>query len=135
MAGFSNYLEDEILDHIFGGGDYTRPATLYVSLHTADPGETGASEASGSGYARKSVTNDATNFPAASSGAKANGVAVTFAVATGNWSSSANMTHFGIWDALSSGNFIGGGSLSVAKPVLNGDTASFAIGDLDITLD
>lgn len=135
MSGFSNYLENEILDHILGGADYTRPATVYISLHTADPGETGASEATGSGYARKDVTNNATNFPAAASGAKANGTAITFAAATGNWSSSANMTHFGIWDASSAGNFLGGGALSVAKPVLNGDTPSFAVGDLDITLD
>lgn len=135
MAGFSDFLENEILDHIFGAAAYTAPATVYVSLHTADPGDTGASEASGSGYARKDVTNNATNFPAASGGAKANGTAITFAQATGNWSSSANMTHFGLWDAVTAGNFLGGGALAVAKPVLNGDTPSFAIGDLDITLD
>lgn len=135
MAGFSDYLENEILDHIFGGTDYTRPATLYISLHTGDPGETGSSEATGSGYARKDVTNNATNFPAAASGAKSNGTAITFATATGDWSSGSNMTHFGIWDAVSSGNFLGGGSLAVAKPVLNGDTPSFGVGDLDVTLD
>ncbi len=135
MAGFSNFLENEILDHVFGAAAYTAPATIYVSLHTGDPGETGASEATGSGYARKDVTNNATNFPAAASGAKANGVAVTFAAATGDWSTAANMTYFGLWDASTAGNFLGGGALIVAKPVLSGDTPSFPVGDIDITLD
>ena len=28
MAGFSDYLEDKVLDHVFGGNAYTAPATL-----------------------------------------------------------------------------------------------------------
>jgi hypothetical protein len=132
--GFSSYLRNKILDHVFGATAYTAPGTVYISLHTADPGDNGANEASGTGYARKSVTNNTTNFPNASAGAKSNGAAVDFAAAGGNWSSSANMTHYGIWDASSSGNFLGGGSLAVAKPVLSGDTASFPTGDIDLTL-
>ena len=33
MAGFSDYLEDKVLDHVFGGNAYTAPATcmlLYI---------------------------------------------------------------------------------------------------------
>lgn len=127
----SNYLEDAILDHILGGGDFTRPATVYVSLHSADPGETGASELSGNGYARVAVTNNATNWPAASGGAKSNGAAIAFAAASGtDW---VEATHFGIWDALTVGNPLYLGALTTPKTVQVGDTASFGIGELDVT--
>lgn len=129
----SNYLENEILDHVLGGGDYTRPATVYVSLHSADPGETGASELTGNGYGRVAVTNNATNWPAASGGVKSNGVAITFAAATGSdWAAA---THFGIHDASTAGNPLYLGALTTPKTVQVGDTASFAIGELDVTED
>lgn len=131
---FSNYLELALLDHVFGGSDYTRPATLYISLHTADSGETGASEvASSNAYARVAVTNNATNFPAASSGSKANGTTITFATPTGaGWGTA---THFGIWDASTGGNFISGGALSVSQSIPAGVIVSIAVGALTITLD
>lgn len=129
---FSDYLENELLDHVWGAASYTAPATLYISLHTGDPGETGANETSGTSYARKDVTNNATNWPAASGGAKANGTTITFATpGSGGWGT---VTYFGIWDAVSSGNFIGGGALSVSKTINEGDTVSFGVGDLDVTL-
>ena len=37
MAGFSDYLEDKVLDHVFGGNAYTAPTTLYVALYTVAP--------------------------------------------------------------------------------------------------
>jgi hypothetical protein len=41
MAGFSDYLEDKVLDHVFGGNAYTAPSTLYVALYTVAPSDTG----------------------------------------------------------------------------------------------
>ena len=79
------------------------------------------------------MTNNATNWPAAtgrSPATKANGTVVSFGPATGDWSSAANLVAFGIFDALSSGNLLWCGLLAEAKPVLNGDTPSFAIGAL-----
>ena len=75
MAGSkSDYLENEILDHVLGGADYARPATVYIALYTADPTDAGGgTEGSGGSYAKASVTNNDTNWPAASSGAKSNG--------------------------------------------------------------
>lgn len=130
----SNYLELELLDHVLGGADYSRPATVYISLHTADPGETGASEvASSNGYARASFTNNATNWPAASGGSKSNGTAITFGTPSGaGWGT---VTHFGIWDASSTGNFLFGGALATSKAINSGDTVSFAISALTITAD
>ena len=54
MAGFSDYLEDKVLDHVFGGTAYTAPSTLYVALYTVAPTDTGGgTEVSGGGYEEK----------------------------------------------------------------------------------
>lgn len=134
MAGsFSNFLELELLDHVFGNAAYSAPATLYVALFTATPSDTGGgTEVSGGSYARKDVTNNATNFPAAAAGAKSNGTAITFVTATASWGV---VTQFGIFDASTNGNLLAWGDLTASKTVDSGDTVSFAVGDLDITLD
>jgi hypothetical protein len=136
MGSKSDYLENALLDHVLGGGDFTRPATVYVGLWTASlddasDGDT-AGEVSGGSYARVAVTNNATNWPAAASGAKANGTAVTFPQATGDWGT---VTHFAILDAATSGNILYWGALANSKTIETGDTAEFAIGDIDITED
>ena len=53
MAAFSDYLENKVLGHVFGGTAYTAPSTLYVALYTVAPSDTGGgTEVSGGGYAR-----------------------------------------------------------------------------------
>ena len=136
MAGsFSDFLELEVLDHVFGAAAYTAPVTIYVGLWTAaladaSTGST-ANEVSGGSYARVAVTNNATNFPAASAGAKSNGTAVTFPAATASWGT---VTHVGLLDAASAGNLLAWADLTTSKTISSGDTASFAVGDIDFTL-
>jgi hypothetical protein len=128
-VSLSDYAEKAILDHVFGPTPLTAPAGRYVSLHSADPGENGASElAASNGYARQAAT-----FAAASLGAgtTSNSGVVTFTNTGSAWTTA---THFGVWDAVSGGNFLGGGDLPVDKTVGAGDTASFAIGALDVSL-
>lgn len=134
MGSFTDFLENELLDHVFGGAAYTAPATLHVGLSTTTITDAGGNitEPSGNGYARVSVTNNATNFPAASGGAKANGTAIDFGSASGGaWGT---VTDFFIADASSGGNILGYGALSASKTIADGDSANFPIGDLDITL-
>jgi len=134
MAGSkSNYLELKVLDHVLGGGDYTRPAKVYVALYTAAPTDAGGgTEVSGGDYARVEVVNNATNFPAASEGAKSNGTKITFAEATASWGT---VVAFGILDAAESGNLLLWAGLTANKTIDSGDTAEFAVGDLDYTED
>ena len=134
MAGSkSNGLENALLDHVLGGGDYARPATVYVALYTTAPSDSGGGvEVSGGSYARKSVTNNSTNWPAASGGAKSNGTAITFVTATASWG---EVTAWGLFDDPSAGNLLYWGDLAVFKTVGSGDTATFAVGDIDITED
>lgn len=138
MGSFSDFLEKEILDHIFSKVTYTAPATLYVGLWTAalNDASTGSSanEVSGGSYARVAVTNNATNWPAATgtTATKSNGTVITFPTATGSWGT---VTYFAILDAATAGNILGWAILTQSKAIGSGDTASFAVGDLDITLD
>jgi len=134
MGTFGDFLEDELLDHVFGDASYSAPATLYVGLSTADPTDDGSgiAEPGGGSYARVAVTNNATNWPAASGGAKANGTAITFPQASASWGT---VTHFIIMDATSGGNMLAHAALDASKTVDSGDTLSFAVGELDITLD
>ncbi len=129
----ADYLENELLDHVFGGSDYARPATLYIALYTSAPSDSGGgTEVSGGSYARAAVTNNTTNFPAASGGSKANGTAITFAQATAGWGT---VSHVGVFDALTGGNLLYWGALTTPRTVANGDIFNFAIGDLVITED
>lgn len=134
MAGSkSDYLENKLLDHVLGGGDYSRPATVYVALYTAAPTDAGGgTEVSGGSYARVAVTNNATNFPTASGGAKSNGTEITFPEATADWGT---VVAFGILDAETAGNLLYWADLTTSKTINSGDTAKFAVGDLDITED
>lgn len=132
MSSFSDYLENKLLDHVFRGTAFTSPTTLYVGLYTTAPTDAGGgTEVSGTNYARVSVTAS-TTFAAASSGATQTVAAVTFPQAGGSWGT---VTAFGIFDQGSGGNLLAWGELTLAKLIQNGDTASFAVGDIDITLD
>lgn len=88
-------------------------------------------------YARVAVTNNTTNWPAATVQAvspgwlKQNGAAVGFPTASGSWGTVAG---FLISDAASAGNLIAFGALSVAQAIGSGNTPSFAINALSITL-
>lgn len=129
----SNALENSVLDHILGGPDYTRLATVYVALYNTDPtdADTGT-EVTGTSYARVAVTNNATNWPAASGGSKSNGTAITFPTAGGTWTQA---NYFGIRSASSGGVLLYSGALTTAKTATSGDTISFAVGALTITED
>ena len=102
--------------------------TAYVSLHTADPGDAGASEISGSAYARQGPVAfaNAGNNPTVAS----NSAIVTFPAATGSWGT---VAYFGVWDAATAGSFRGSGAVATPKAVNNGDTARFLAGALTIT--
>ena len=131
MGSFADYWENEILDHLFGKGSYT-PPTIYVGLSTADPTDdaSGLAEPSGNSYAR--VATASADWNVASGGAIANANDITFPEATGSWGT---ITHFAILDAASAGNMLAHGALNVSKSISSGDTAKFAAGDLDVTLD
>ena len=124
---FTNFLETEILDHVFAGAAYTAPATKYLALFTAiSDGEAGSvTELSGSAYARQTVAFTT------SGNTTSNNAAVEFPTATGSWGT---VTHVGVYDASSSGNLMAYATLSSSKAIATGDVFRVPSGDLDITL-
>jgi len=128
MAGFTNYTEDALLDHLLGTAEYTQP-TIYVGLFTAAPNDDGGgTEVSGGNYARVEVSA----WDAAVDGATANTGAITFTKATDAWGT---VSHFGLFDAASAGNLLAWCAATAEKPVASGDTYVIEAGALDITLD
>lgn len=126
MSAMSDYLENEILDHILSVGAYTMPSAVYVGLSTGSFGDDNSgTELSGNNYSRVAAT-----FSAAASGTTSNSAAIEFAAATGSWGS---ISHFGIFDASSSGNLLIHGAFDSAKTIDTGDVLKISTGDLDIT--
>jgi hypothetical protein len=143
----SNAFETSLLTLIFNNSNIaevgdatglqgsTTAGSLYVSLHTADPGEAGSqttSEATYTSYARVAVARSAGGWTVSGANAS-NTAAVTFPAATGGTN---DITHFGIGtDASGAGNLLFYGALNATLAVSNGITPSFAIGELDVNAD
>jgi len=126
MSAMSDYLENEILDHVLGTGAYTAPGTVYIGLSTGSfADDNSGTELSGSGYARQSAA-----FDAAASGTTDNSAAIEFPAATGSWGT---VSHFGIFDAVSGGNLLIHGAFTTSKTIDTGDILRIAAGDLDVT--
>lgn len=120
VGGKDSYLNNKLLDHVLGGGDYTRPSIVYVALYTAlSPDGLTFTEATGGGYARKSVTNNATNFPAAVAGVKRNGTDIGWAAASADVG---GLVGAAIYDAASSGNRLYWGPFGSTFTWLSGQT-------------
>lgn len=125
MAGMSNYLEAALGNAVLRNTSYTSPAKVYLSLHSADPGETGASELTGNNYSRVEVA-----FGAPTDGVFTNSANVDSPVASGAWSAA---THFGIWDASSGGNFLTGAALTTPRTIGAGGFLRVQAGELSVT--
>ncbi len=145
MAGKSDYLENKYLDFLFRAQTFTAPATIYVALLTAAPSDSGGgTEVSGGSYARVAVTSSLANWAGTQSagsttastgtgGTTSNNAAITFPAPTGNWGV---VTHFGLYDASTSGNLLYWAALTTSKTINNADAApSYAIGALTIQED
>jgi hypothetical protein len=125
-GNLTNYLENKLIDHFLGTTSYTMPADVYVGLFTVSPGEAGGgTEVTGGSYARQIAT-----FTGAASGATSNDDNIDF---TGM--PAVTTVAIGIFDALTTGNMLLYGTLTVNKTTDAGDTLRIATGDLDISID
>ena len=127
MAAMSNYLENALINATLRNTTYTSPSTVYAALFTSDPTDAGTgTEVSGGSYTRKAMT-----FGAPSNGASTNSAAVEFDQATASWGT---VTHFGIYDASTSGNLLYHGALTASKVIDTGDVFKFATSSVTVTL-
>lgn len=131
-GGISDYLANEILDHVFLTGAWSQPTNIYVALTTASIGDSDTgdtiTEPSGGSYAREQCNA----YDVASGGASENTNAITFTQATASWGT---VTYFCLVDALTGGNMLLYAALDTSKAIGTNDTAKFDAGALDITMD
>ena len=116
MSGFSTYLDDSIINHVFKGVVYT-PPTKYLALFRQDTGlqnnsgfesfELGSLDGA---YTRIAMSDS--SWAPSSDGTTYNIEELSFPVATTDWG---EVTHIGIMDADTGGNCIAWGAL--ANPV------------------
>jgi hypothetical protein len=140
----TDYLENKLIDFLFRGQSLTAPTTIYISLHTSTPTDSSTgTEVSGNGYARASLAASLVNWAgtqsagsttasSGTSGTTSNNAVITFSTPTGNWGT---ITHFGVWDALTSGNRLFWGALSSSKTIFASDSVSIQTGQLQIQID
>ena len=138
MSAMSDYLESEVIKHIFRTGSFTKPTVLAVALCTAatTDAQTGATitEVANTGaYARTSLNPLDANWTAPGAGGLTDNAAeITFPTATANWGT---VTHIAICDSATwgAGNVLLHGALTSSKTVNSGDTFKFTVGSLDVT--
>ena len=124
----STYLKNKLINGVLRNTQYTVPTKVYLALYSSDPtvADSGA-ELSGGNYARIEVAFDAPTL-----GVTQNTSDLTFPTATSEW---VTATHFGIKDALTSGNLLYFGELSASRKALAGHTILILDGQLTITME
>ncbi len=138
MAGASNYTKANILSALLRGVTMPLPTGTYVSLHTADPGGTGASEVSlvdWPGYVRRSAEAGGAigaGWSAPSGGVSSNALQLTFP--SNNGAGSVTVTHFAIWDAITTGNCLESAALTTPRLLSVGDILVFDVASLTVTV-
>lgn len=152
MPGLSNTHEQAVLHWLFKQQAFPAvPTTLWVSIHTAAPTDTGATgevSTSGTAYARQQLNPDATtaagNWSAIAAATNpntaqqiTNNLDITYAAATANWNGTNPCTHFGLFSAVTGGTFYGYGTINggTGVVVLNGNQLRFPAGNLAFQID
>lgn len=121
----ANYAEDKILRAVLNAESFS-VTTVYVSLHDADPGETGANEITGGSYARQSAA-----FSQVSNDTWDNDADIDFTDMP-----STTVNYVALWDAVSAGNCLWTGPASAMNDSVGvGETYRINAGDLDVSLD
>jgi len=121
---FTTSTAQKIINAILRNTSFTQPTTVYISLHTGDPGDSGAKEVSGGSYARKAIT-----FAAPSGKSTSNNITL-------EWTNmpACTVTHIGLWDAATSGTLWWTGQLTTSKTLQAGDAFRIDSGALTVTL-
>lgn len=132
MSAFSSYVEDAIADWLDGTAMPAAPGTLYLALFTSDPQDDGSgTEVSGGSYARQTMAITV-GAPVVGTGTTISNTGnVVFPTATATWG---NITHFGVFDAVSGGNLLLHGAWATAKLIDSSDTFAVSAGDLSVVI-
>lgn len=147
MSDMSNSLENSLLLLLFNNTNFanvgdatglvgsTVAGSLYVSLHTATPGEAGSqttNECAYTSYARQAVARSGAGWTV-STNTVTNAAAITFPEATGG---SETATYFAVGTAVSgAGVLLFFAALTTSRAISSGVQPQFDAGELDGSLD
>jgi hypothetical protein len=138
MSAASDYLENELLDHVLDAAAFSSPSNVYLALFTADTGlETNSPSAECKtpgvdGYSRATLS-----FAAASGGSSATDAAATVGPASANWGT---ISHIAVVDHDTNTtwgtnvNVLFYGAVTATKTIDSGDTFQISSGNLTVTL-
>lgn len=136
MANASDYLEQQIYNHIFRDDTFSKPTTIAIGLTLDIPTDDGSytEVADSNGYARyPNASGDSVWDAMTAPGSGANTVEFAFDAATGDWGTVSGViitddaTHEG-------GNVLMHGALTSPRNVQNGDTFKFSASNLEISI-
>lgn len=136
MAGFSDYSAQATINYWFAGTAMPTVTNRYLALFTADPKDDNsgtANEVSGAWYARQVANSWAapvSNPDGTSGTVTSNSAQITFPAVTG---SSVTVTHWGLYDAATSGHLLYSGALSSSKTLNVSDVMTLAANQLVLT--
>jgi hypothetical protein len=115
----SKYAKNRLMDHFLSG-------SLFLSLHSSDPGDSGESEVSGGAYARKPLEN---SFSASDNGEKKLGSEVLYEDLP-----KVSVSYIGVWDSSQGGNLLWSAKLTSKKDISEGDALKFKAGHIILGL-
>lgn len=119
----SSYLRDKFVKLIANQQSFSAPSGLYLAIFSSDPTiDNTGTEAAGGSYARQQLS-----FAAASNGTIQSNTTESFTMPAGTW------THWGIFDASTSGNLLYFGAFDIGITTAGGGTIPIASGDISIT--
>lgn len=138
MTAATNYTETNVIEAALRGVAYPLPAATYVSLHTGDPGETGAANEvtliAWPGYVRRHAEQGGaigTGWAASVDGVTSNAKQMTYPNNDGV--APVVVTHFTVWDAATLGNAITKAALTTPRTLDPGEVMVFDIGSLVVS--
>lgn len=116
----STYMGNKVIDAVLNNTSFTPPASLYLALFESDPDFDGSgTEVVGGSYARQAIS-----FGTAASRAITQNTDVTFTLPE------SVTTHFGLYDASTSGNLLVFGELN--NSIVTNDDDTITISNLII---
>lgn len=138
MSAASDYLENKFYDNLLRGVNYVPPTTIFVALHTASPGDTGANEvtlAAFPAYKRQDAAKGgavSAGWTAPVGGSGKNALQLIFPVFDG--AAPLTVTHYSLWDAQTAGNCLVLGQLASSRTLNPGDVFVIDVQKLTVSV-
>lgn len=128
----TTYFLNQVMGNLFGTQTTPAiPSNYYIGLSTSEPSIAGVCDGepstSGTGYSRVMLSN----LSVPNSGTITNTAAVSFPESITSWGT---MLYYVVYDALTGGNLLFYGSLSISRSVEPNTVITIKTGELTITL-